>query len=161
MSAGALFAGKAGVDSVMGFVSYMSAKNTAKANARITAANARSQYAAAQYSLAVEKRDAAEQYARALAAANNVYGAAGVAANSGTADVTAQSLFEGYLREIDNIGVRKSFAELEYGSTVSMANAKKKGDIAAAGLNFAAGVIGSGMNAAVNTVINTDIRNGG
>lgn len=150
MSAALLFGAKVAADSVMGFVSYMSEKSTAKANARIQAANAFSQYAAAQYNIALEKRDAAEQYARELAAANNAFGAAGVAANSGTADMTAQSLFEGYRREIDTIGVRKSFADLEYGSTVSMAKAKKKGEIAGAGLNFVAGVVGGAMNTATS-----------
>ena len=147
MSAALLYAGKLATETAIGFVSYMSARQAAKADARIAGANARARYAAAQYEAAVQKRDAAQQYARELAAANNAYGAAGVATNSGTAAATADGLFESYKREIDEIGVRKSFAELEYGSTLATAKAKRKGATAGALLNFTAGVMESAADA--------------
>lgn len=46
MSAALLYAGKLATDTAIGFVSYMSARQAAKADARIAGANARARYAA-------------------------------------------------------------------------------------------------------------------
>ena len=131
----------------VGLMSMFSQISAAKTQARAATDQALADWMSAQYDAAVAERDAAEEYARTLAEQNNMYGAAGIRAGSGSAAMNAAGAYEAYKRDRDVIGLNKSFAEMNAFSAAKTASAQKKAATAGAILNFAASTAGALSNA--------------
>ena len=130
-----------------GLVNMFTEISAAKTQARTATAQARTDWMSAQYAAAVAERDAAEEYARTLAEQNNMYGAAGIRAGTGSAAMNAAGAYEAYKRDRDVIGLNKSFAEMNAFTAAETASAQKKAATAGAILNFAASTAESSLDA--------------
>ncbi len=133
----------AAVQTGVGLMNMFTQISAAKTQARAATAQARTDWMSAQYAAAVAERDAAEEYARTLAEQNNMYGAAGIRAGTGSAAMNAAGAYEAYKRDRDVIGLNKSLAELNAFTAAETASAQKKASTAGAVLNFTANAAGS------------------